>query len=266
MKDEKRPSRISMEGMIWSANHVLDHALSPNVNGIPRTFFEASVGLVLVSVVEAGFMFSGTVGTGIILKKQGRGTWSPPSACGLTGVGWGLLIGASVKDFMIFIMEDEAMDAIAKNSGLKLGTQSEITLGPLGRAFQFDINASKGGIGSTVCIAFSKGVFAGLSIAGSVLGVRPVVNKSFYGRDITITEILKSSHDLIPRDKVTMIDEIYEKLRNMEEGMIERVVLEHEIAKRKAAAEQAEKSAEHVKAQEDVVEVNAAELAAKENA
>ena len=95
--------------------------------------------------------------------------------------------------------------------------------------------------------------------AGALLVLKEYLEKIF-------TEILKSSHDLIPRDKVTMIDEIYDKLRNMEEGMIERVVLEHEIAKRKAAAEQAEKSAEHVKAQEDVVEVNAAELAAKENA
>ena len=75
------------EGMVWNANHVLDRALDPKTNGVPRKLFENCVGLILISIVEAGFIFSGNVGTGLLLAKQADGKWSAPSSIGLTGVG-----------------------------------------------------------------------------------------------------------------------------------------------------------------------------------
>lgn len=250
-------ARTSMEGMIWNANNVLGYALEPKVNGIPRTFFEVASGLVIISIVEMGFIVSGNVGTGIVMKNLGRGKWSPPSACGMTGLGWGFLVGASMKELMIFIMDDETMDAIVKETGLKLGTQSEMTLGPLGRTYQFDVNASKGGFGSTVAIAFSKGAFLGLSVAGAVLGSRPKVNEAFYGRPITTDEILSSPHNIIPTHKVTMLDEVYEKLHKIEEGLIleaQAIIAEE---KQKKAAEQAEKAEQEMLKHETVEKVEA---------
>mgnify|MGYP006198698643 CR=1 FL=1 len=70
---------------MWNANHVLDSALNPKTNGVPRGFFENCVGLILISVLEAGFIFSGNVGTGILIAKKDEKSWSPPSAIGLTG-------------------------------------------------------------------------------------------------------------------------------------------------------------------------------------
>ena len=54
-------------------------------------------GIILLSVVEAGFIFSGNVGTGVIIANKYDGTWSPPSALGLGGIGWGFMVGAEVK-------------------------------------------------------------------------------------------------------------------------------------------------------------------------
>jgi lipid-binding SYLF domain-containing protein len=84
----------------FPANHVLEQALKPGIQGLPKNLFEDCLGVVMVSIIEAGFIFSANVGTGIVLLKQADGTFSQsaPCAVGLTGVGFGLLAGASVKD------------------------------------------------------------------------------------------------------------------------------------------------------------------------
>jgi len=55
---------------------------------------------------QLGFIFSGNVGTGIVMLKSPDGTFNqaPPCAVGLTGVGFGLLAGASVKDVVMFLV------------------------------------------------------------------------------------------------------------------------------------------------------------------
>jgi len=65
--------------------------------GIPRGMIKNCKGIILLSVVEAGFIFSGNVGTGVIIANKYDGTWSPPSALGLGGIGWGFMVGAEVK-------------------------------------------------------------------------------------------------------------------------------------------------------------------------
>jgi lipid-binding SYLF domain-containing protein len=84
---ERRPDRTTMQGMIWNANHVLDQALDPDTNGVPKSLFEKAKGLILISVIEAGFIFTGNVGTGLLLAKKKGSTWSAPSAVGMTGIG-----------------------------------------------------------------------------------------------------------------------------------------------------------------------------------
>ena len=69
MSNEKRPDRTT-KGMIWNANHVLDQALSPDTAGIPRGMIKNCKGIILLSVVEAGFIFSSNVGTGVIIGKS----------------------------------------------------------------------------------------------------------------------------------------------------------------------------------------------------
>lgn len=79
--------RTKMEGMIGTASNVLDRALDPKTNGVPKDLFEKCKGIVLLSAIEAGFVFTGNVGTGILMAKKDDGSWSVPSALGLTGVG-----------------------------------------------------------------------------------------------------------------------------------------------------------------------------------
>lgn len=214
-----RPDSTTMEGMIHNANKILDRALSPETNGVYRGLFQKAKGVVLISSVEAGFIFSGNIGTGIFMvKDDDTGKWSPPSALGLTGVGWGFILGASVKDLMVFLFDEETIDAMTSDMGLKMGGQAEVTLGPWGRTIDANLNLSKGGVGSTFTVAYTKGFFGGLSIEGAIIGTRTAVNHTFYQSAATPKQILFEEGAVeVPADN-TLMFEVYNKLEILAEG------------------------------------------------
>uniref|UniRef100_A0A7S1YGF1 Ysc84 actin-binding domain-containing protein n=1 Tax=Grammatophora oceanica TaxID=210454 RepID=A0A7S1YGF1_9STRA len=267
----RRPDRTTMEGMIWNANHVLDSALDPNKNGVPRSLFEKAVGIILISVIEGGFIFSGNVGTGIILAKKDDGTgWSPPCAMGLTGVGWGFIAGLSMKDVMVFILDDSTMQSVAGDVGIKFSGQGEATAGPFGRSAEVGVALSNSGAGGTVSVAFSKGAFGGISIEGALCAPRTAVNKNFYNDpNISAQQILFQNESVnLPSDN-TLMPEIYKKLNLLAKGETVAEPTEEEKEKVSAMFDEAEKKGEEVaaKAEEhDVVKVDIAEEAEKEAA
>jgi len=170
----------------------------------------------LISVVEAGFIVSGNIGTGIVLRKKQDNEmgWSAPSACGLTGAGWGVTAGAAIKDLLIFIMEENVLHGLALNGmstdhGLKLSRQEEVTIGPLGRTFSAD--DSTGGFGSTIAVAFKKGAFVGMSFQGAVIDIDDKANRNFYGKEVSAFEILYGKDINVPANMATL-DDVYKKL------------------------------------------------------
>lgn len=246
---------------IWNANHVLEQALSPGTNGVPRSLFNGIKGLILLSVVEVGFIFSGNVGTGILLSKKEDGGWSPPSAVGLTGVGWGFLIGGSLRDLMIFLYDENSL--ASASDGLKVGGQMELTLGPFGRTAQANIDLSNKGVGATFAVAFSKGAFLGLSLEGAVVGVRGAANQAFYGQPYSPQDIALLGRAQLP-DKVTLISDVYDKLNKLSAGALADPTPDEE-AKKLAAKASADAAALQANQAPDVVQVDAAAEAAKES-
>ena len=81
-------------------------------------------GIILLSVVEAGFVFSGNVGAGVVIAHNYEtNEWSPPSALGLGGVGFGFMVGAEVKDIVMCVMDDTTLDTLSGEHQVKIGGQ-----------------------------------------------------------------------------------------------------------------------------------------------
>jgi lipid-binding SYLF domain-containing protein len=57
---------------------------------IPEIILSKAKGIAFLTVVKAGFMLTGRMGTGLVICKLEDGTWSPPSAIGIYGVGYAL--------------------------------------------------------------------------------------------------------------------------------------------------------------------------------
>lgn len=258
----ERPDRTTMEGMIWNANHVLDQALSPDTPGIPRGMIKNCKGVILISVVEAGFIFSGNVGTGVVIAHKYDETWSPPSAIGLGGIGWGFMVGAEVKDIVICVMDDTTLDTLSGENQLKIGGQISATMGPVGREAEAAFNFSEKGFGGTYAYTFSKGVFAGIALETALLKVRSKENERFYGKSAKAKEILWD--DAVESPKEKGIEELHHKLDLLREGKFA-VPTPKELEKKDSMRLSAQQAGVSAKAsQTDVVEVDAKEEAAKE--
>jgi lipid-binding SYLF domain-containing protein len=59
--------------------------------------------LQFLTVIKVGFVFTGRVGTGLVVARLPDGRWSAPSAIATAGVGWGAQIGGEITDFVIIL-------------------------------------------------------------------------------------------------------------------------------------------------------------------
>ena len=146
--------------------------MDPKTGGLhPDLFGPGLLGLCFMTIVEAGFMFSGNVGTGIVMARKPDGSWSPPSAIGISGLGWGFIIGASLKHIVYLIYDELTLKAMAGDVGVKLSSQVEASLGVWGRTAEATTNFSNKGVGANIALSYSQGVFGGLSVEGELGGV-----------------------------------------------------------------------------------------------
>lgn len=258
METAARPKLISMEGMIWNANHVLTYALDPGIRGIPKGYFRDCAGLVIMTAVQAGWMFSGSVGTGIFLQQDQIGRWSNPVACGMAGVGVGLQIGAVTKDVLIFLPDEQSVRTLF-SKGISVGAHSDVTIG-VGREFEGGAGASGSGLSAVLSIAYTKGAFVGLSMEGALVSPRRGANETFYGKGNGNPEDIILGRVKFPTDKVTMMDELRQKLDKLSQGLSEKIG-EAERLKAEQAAAEAEKAAASVKTESssEIVELDGSE-------
>jgi len=259
-EQDDRPDRTTLPGMIWNASHILDQALDPKCKGIPRQLLEGCKGVAIISVVEAGFIFSGHAGTGVLLARRQDGSWSPPSALGLAGVGFGALFGAAIKDVIILLVDDEAINSFTAMNTIKLGGEVGVAVGPVGREMSGDYNISGKGAGQALSYTFSKGLFAGVGLEGAILRGRATENERFYGQPATPQEIL--SGDFVQAPEGKGIEELHRKLEIMRRGET-CIPSEEEQKKKEQLRLDADKAGNEAKASQgtDVEHVVASDLA-----
>jgi lipid-binding SYLF domain-containing protein len=228
---------------------VLKWVMDPYKSGLHRDLFgNTLLGICFINIVEAGFIFSGNVGTGIILARdENDGSWSPPCAIGLTGVGWGFILGASVKDIVYLIYDRETMKAMRGDIGFKLGTQAEASLFNWGRTAEATFNITNKGVGTNIALSYSKGIFGGISIEGALCNPRTRVNEKFYAKkEVSPKDILLDRSVEIPDG--TLLPEVYDKLNKLCSGELTYEVTDAEKKKAEEIRAKAEKEGEeHLK-------------------
>lgn len=157
---------------------------------IPPHVLQNAQGLCVMTILRAGFLFSGRAGSGLIVARLPDGTWSPPSACMSAGAGAGGMIGADLTDFIFILNTQEAVKTFASAGALTLGGNVSLAAGPLGRSGEAAAAAGTSGAATVFSYSKSKGLYAGVSLEGSVIIERKDANQKFYGRPIPAKQIL----------------------------------------------------------------------------
>ncbi|MEO5717848.1 MAG: YSC84-related protein [Chthoniobacterales bacterium] len=152
---------------------------------IPPRIMADARGLAIIRVLKIGFGVSGKGGEGVVVARTAHG-WSAPSFLGLGGAGWGLQVGAQVSDFIFVLNNDAAVRAFSRDGNVKIGADISAAAGPVGR----DLQAAVTPTAAVYTYSRSKGLFAGISLEGAIIGTQKTANTRYYGRVVSARSIL----------------------------------------------------------------------------
>lgn len=159
------------------AGEVLSELVSVPDRSPPTALMREAVCVAVVpGVVQAGFGIGGRAGYGLVSCRAG-GDWSWPTFVGLKGGSFGLQIGAQSADVVLIFMNLNAPKTIA-GSSFDLGGEVSVAAGPMGR----DLSASTDYRAQAEIYSYSKskGLFAGIKIAGTKWEIDYSANKKAY--------------------------------------------------------------------------------------
>lgn len=177
-----------MQDQVDQAATVIEKFKQMPEKGIPDAVLRDAKGLAILTVLKAGFIFSGQGGWGVVVARTGHG-WSGPSAIGTGGAGFGFQVGAEVSEFVIVLNTPEAVDAFAHGANITVGADLTAAAGPVGR----DIAAGVMPVAAIYTYSRSQGLFAGVSLQGTIIAARNDSNEKYYGREVTPKEILSGT-------------------------------------------------------------------------
>ena len=135
-------------------------------------------------------MGSARFGSGIVVARLADGTWSAPSALATGGGGFGGQIGFELTDFVFILNDAAAVKTFSQQGSLTLGGNVSIAAGPVGRNAEAAGAASLKGVAGIFAYSKTKGLFAGVSLEGSVIIERRDANEKMYNSRITAKQLL----------------------------------------------------------------------------
>ena len=145
--------------------------------------------VVFPSVLKAAFIVGGSYGRGAMTCRSGKdfdGPWGAPTMMALEGGSFGLQLGGEATDFVLLVMNDRGANAILK-SKVKLGGDASAAAGPLGRDATAETDATMRA--EILSYSRARGLFAGISLAGSTIRPDNGANEKIYGRKISARDI-----------------------------------------------------------------------------
>jgi lipid-binding SYLF domain-containing protein len=177
-------------GRVDSAATVLNEIMATPDKGIPSEIMGSAKCIAVVpSLVKGGFVFGGAHGRGMATCRTADG-WSAPAPFSVTGGSFGFQIGLQGVDLVMMIMNDRGMQALL-SSRFKLGADASAAAGPVGRHVEgstdWKMNAE------VLTYSRARGLFAGVTINGSVIGQDENATRELYGRMVPFKSILTGS-------------------------------------------------------------------------
>ena len=148
-------------------------------------------GLAIITVLKAGFLGSARFGSGVVVARLSDGSWSAPSALVTGGGGFGGQIGFELTDFVFILNDYAAVRTFSQQGSLTLGGNVSIAAGPVGRNAEAAGAASLKGVAGVFSYSKTKGLFAGVSLEGSMLIERRDANEKLYNSRITARQLLE---------------------------------------------------------------------------
>jgi lipid-binding SYLF domain-containing protein len=190
--DKKETDRLENCGLVLK--EILDIP-----DDIPQDLLDkAECVIVYPSVLKAAFIVGGSYGRGAMTCRTGEhftGPWSAPTMMALEGGSVGFQIGGQATDFVLLVMNDRGAHAIL-SSKVKLGADASAAAGPVGRNASAETDVTMRA--EILTYSRARGLFAGISLAGSSVRPDNDANARIYGKKVEAESIIFKGAVAVP--------------------------------------------------------------------
>jgi SH3 domain-containing YSC84-like protein 1 len=167
--------------------------------------------IVYPSVLKAAFGIGGSYGRGAMVCRTGEhftGPWSAPTMMALEGASIGFQLGGQATDFVLLVMNPRGARAILRNK-VKLGADASAAAGPKGRNAEASTDVTMRA--EILTYSRARGLFAGISLAGSTVRPDNGANKKVYGRKVEAPDIVFKGAVAVPASAQKMVAYLNQK-------------------------------------------------------
>jgi len=178
--------------LLTKSTYVLEEVLStPDVDIPQRLIRNAKAVIVFPNMIKAGFIGAMRYGKGVATVRDPKtGKWGPPSFVTTIGGSVGFQIGAEAIDLVLLVMSDKGVKGVLNNE-FTLGGDMDVTAGPVGRHAEAGVDIFLQG--DVYSYSRSQGLFAGVSLKGTVIKSNREFNHQYYRQNLSAEEIMISS-------------------------------------------------------------------------
>ena len=190
--DDEDPLEDAREKSMDAAE-TLREIMKTEDHAIPDYLLERAEGIAVIpNTIKGAFGVGGRGGKGLISTRHGN-EWSAPLFITIGGASFGLQIGAESSDIILVFTEKKGLASLVEDK-VKLGADASVAAGPVGRTAEAGTNVT---LDSAIySYSRSKGLFAGVSLDGTVLDIDDSENEDVYGKKVDAEAILKGKADL----------------------------------------------------------------------
>jgi lipid-binding SYLF domain-containing protein len=177
---------------------------------IPRDLLDKAECVIVVPSVKKAALGVGArwgKGAASCRKRDGRSGWSAPLMMSVGGGSIGFQIGGQAADYVLLVMHAKGMESLLK-SKFTLGADASVAGGPKGRTASAATDAwMKAEI---LSYTRSRGIFAGVSIEGTVINRDDDTNEAVYGEPVSARKVLLEDRYPVPATGRGFIDALNE--------------------------------------------------------
>ena len=185
------------QALLEESGKVLSEVQQMPDQSIPEDLLKSCSAIAIFpSTISAGLGIGGKYGQGIIMVHDANNKlWSSPAIFTIAGGSIGLQIGGQATDFILLIMNRRSVDGLLQGK-FKLGADAAVSAGPVGRNAEASTDVElKGGI---LSYSRSRGLFAGVKLAGDVVTQHWGADEELYGKKLSAKEILIDGKAAMP--------------------------------------------------------------------
>ena len=180
-------AQTEQQALVDRATLTLQEMLGEGSMADVRDMFRKARGaMICPRVFKAGFIFGGQGGSCVLNGRLQTG-WTGPAFYGMGSGSFGLQIGIQDSEIIFIVLTEKGLHALL-DSQFKIGAELGVAIATIGASVQGSTTAALRA--DIVAFSLSRGLFAGISLDGSLINSRSEWNQIYYGQPLAAQQIV----------------------------------------------------------------------------